>query len=97
MVPMRCCAYPGLPAKSCLKEAKAFKGPNQTHFRIDGLFTLKKELLPKNLLLKKVLGRTICELTDKTPSLTLGKVTVAQKSLKRLLVGPDRPTDNVSY
>ena len=34
-----------------------------------------KESLPKNLLLRKVLTRTICELKDKTPSLTLGKVT----------------------
>ena len=64
------------------KNQKLFRRPNQTHFRIDGLFTLKKELLPKNLLLKKVLGRTICELTDKTPSLRLGKVTLPRGKLE---------------
>ena len=31
--------------------------------------------LPRNLLLRKLLARTICELKDKTLSLTLGKVT----------------------
>ena len=55
------------------------KRPNHTHFRIDGLFTLKKELLPKDLLLRKVLLLKFCELKDKTPSLRLGKVTAKSK------------------
>ena len=51
------------------KNQKLTKRPNHTHFRIDGLFTLKKDLLPENLLLRKVLLLKVCELKDKTPSL----------------------------
>ena len=60
------------------RSEKLFDGPNQTRFRFAELFTLKKELLPKNLLLRKVIARPICELTDKTPSLRLGKVTASE-------------------
>ena len=42
------------------------KWPNHTHFRIDGLFKLKKELLPKYLLLRKVLLLKVCELQENT-------------------------------
>ena len=38
-------------------------------------------MLPKDLLLRKLLARTNCELKDKTPSLTLGKVTVAVQAV----------------
>ena len=55
------------------RNEKVFNGPNQTRFRFTGLFTLKKELLPENLLLRKVLLLKVCELKEKTPSLWLGK------------------------
>ena len=57
------------------RSEKLLIGPNQTRFRFTGIFTLQKELLPGNLLLRKVLAWTICELKGKTPSLTSGKVT----------------------
>ena len=57
------------------RSEKLLNGPNQTRFRITGLFTLQKELLPGNLLLRKVLLLKVCELIEKTPSLWLGKVT----------------------
>ena len=69
---MRICAKPYIMSERIKKLSER---PNHTHFRMDGLFTLMKELLPGNLLLRKVFRETICELTDKTPSLRLGKVT----------------------
>ena len=64
------------------RSEKLLNGPNQTRFRFTGLFTLQKELLPKDLLLRKVFRETICELTDKTPSLRLGKVTLPRGKLE---------------
>ena len=64
------------------RSEKLFNRPNQTRFRFTGLFTLKKELLPKDLLLRKVFRETICELIDKTPSLRLGKVTLPKGKLE---------------
>ena len=41
------------------------KRPNQTQELLLGLFTLQKELLPENLLLRKVLLLKVCELKDR--------------------------------
>ena len=66
LVPMRCRAYPGLPAKSCLQQTKSFcSRKNWTQFYHFNDFTLKKDWIHKNLLLRKVLARTICELKEK--------------------------------
>ena len=64
-----CRCASALNPRSCLKEPKLLKRPNQTQELSLGLFTLQKELLPGNLLLRKVLLLKVCELKDKTPSL----------------------------
>ena len=67
---MRICAKPYIMSERIKKLSER---PNHAQFRIDGLFTLKKELLPKNLLLRKVLLLKVCELKDKTPSYPKGR------------------------
>ena len=68
LVPMRCCAYPGLPAKSCLQESTAFQRAKPNTFQkntITWLFHFQEILITENLLLRKVLAWTICELKGK--------------------------------
>ena len=77
----RCASALNLELYHVWKKPKLFKGPNQTRVLWLYYFTLTKELLPKDLLLRKVFRETICELTDKTPSLRLGKVTLVSNWL----------------
>ena len=74
----RCAAAlnPGLPARPCLQEMKSSSMAKPNTFQICWTIHFEEVWIPKNLLLRKVLTRTICELKDKTPSLTLGKVTL---------------------
>merc|ERR1711928_247582 len=66
------------------------KRPNQTQELLLGLFTLMKELLPGNLLLRKVLLLKVCELIDKNtfPKIREGDILIPhfshyrQKQLK---------------
>ena len=60
-----CRCASALNPRSCLKEPKLLKRPNQTQELSLGLFTLQKELLPGNLLIRKVLLLKVCELKEK--------------------------------
>ena len=63
------------------KNQKAFQEGQTKHELSLYYFTWEKELLPEDLLLRKVLFLKVCELLEKTPSL-LGKVTLPKGKLE---------------
>ena len=78
LVPMRCRAYPGLPSKSCLQGTKAFELERIGHNFITLTISLWRNFEHRKTFYSEVLAGKICELNYKTPSLTLGKVTIYQ-------------------